>query len=86
MVRAGVIFGRILGWFGLQWAVNEYGVEPMLDWVRQLMAQGPGGDLGPKVMAWAGVLRLDVAVSMLLSAYVAVWSIKSVKAFLTKAE
>lgn len=86
LARVGMMIARVVAWLGINFAVNKYTIQPAMDFIRDLMASGPGGDLGPKVMAWAGVMRLDTATSMLLSAYAAVWTIKSLKVFFTKSE
>lgn len=85
MAKLGAMVARVLTFLGVTFATQNYAVEPAIDQVRHYMTTNPGGDLGAQVVAWAGVMKLDVAVTMLLSAYSAVWTIKQAKAFLMKA-
>lgn len=86
MAKLGAMVARVLLFFGLTWATNEYVLDPALDQVRQYMTSGPGGELGATAMQWIGVMELDTAVSMVLSAVVAAWGIKQARVFLSKTE
>ncbi|MGH8075958.1 MAG: DUF2523 domain-containing protein [Lysobacter sp.] len=82
MAKIGMFAAKLLLFFGLTVGVNKFVVDPATDQLRTIAQTGPSGEMGATVMAWAGVMQLDIALSMLLSAYAAAWTIKSGKAFL----
>lgn len=86
MVKAGVIIAKVLLFFGLAITVHKFAVDPLLDQVRAIVGGGPVGSLGATVLAWAGVLKLDQAVTMVLSAYAAAAVIRSSRVALGIAE
>lgn len=83
-VHAGKIIVGVLGFFGLSIAVDHYVIDPALDTIRGMMTSGPGGTFGAAAMQWMGVLRIDQAVSMMLSAWTVVQGIKQGKIMLQK--
>ena len=83
-VHAGKIVVGILGFLGINFVAQRFVVDPGLDYIRSLMATGPSGEFGAYAMQWMGILRFDQAVSMLLSAWVMVQTIKSGKLLLGK--
>lgn len=83
-VHAGKIVVGILGFLGLSFATDRYVIDPMLDQIRAMMTTGPGGSFGTTAINYLGILRLDVAVSMTISAYVMVQTIKNGKILLSK--
>lgn len=86
MVKAGVIIAKALMFLGLTIAVQKLAIEPLLEQVRGLISGGPSGSLGAIVLAWAGVLKLDTAVTMILSAYGTAAAIRSARVALGIAE
>jgi hypothetical protein len=84
MAKIGAFCAKLLLFFGFSWATNEFAVEPAMDFLEAHMHSMPGGEYGNMMVQWLGVLHFDVAVSMVLSAYVAAWGIKSAKVFLMK--
>lgn len=85
MAKLGAMVARVFLFFGVTWATNEFALQPALDQVAALMTSSPGGEFGTWALQWAGVMRLDVCVSMLLSCLSAVWTIKQARVFLSKA-
>lgn len=61
------ILGRVLLAFGLTLAVNEVGLPALRGFVQSYM-----GGLPAVLLAYAGAIKLDVAMSMVLSTIVAV--------------
>lgn len=61
------LIGRVLLTFGLTLAVNEIGLPALKAMVQQYM-----GGLPSVVLAYAGAIKFDVAVSMILSTVVAI--------------
>lgn len=81
LAKIGAFAAKLLLFFGLTIGVNKWAVEPATDQLRQIAQTGPSGEMGGTVLAWAGVMQLDIALTMILSAYAAAWTIKSAKAF-----
>lgn len=80
MAKAGLFVAKVLGFFGLTFLTNEYAIEPLLAQIQGMMTgSAGGGDLGAALIAWAGVLRFDEAVSMVLSAYSTAMTIRGGK-------
>jgi hypothetical protein len=83
-VHAGKIIIGILGFLGLDLVAQHYVITPMLDTIRGMMTTGPGGSFGTMAMQWMGILRVDQAVSMMLSAWTITQGIKQGKVILSK--
>ncbi len=83
--KAGALVAKVLLFFGLAVGVNKFAINPMTDQIKAHISTGAPGEIGATLTAWAGVMQLDTALSMILSAYAAAWTIKTAKAFLTKA-
>jgi hypothetical protein len=81
---AGKIVLSVLAYFGLSFVAHKFVIEPALDQIRAMMASGPGGDIASYAFQWAGLLNLDKAVSMLISAWVICQGIKTGKVILSK--
>ncbi len=75
----------ILAFFGLTWGVHRVIMTPSIGFIQNLMGGGPGGEFGATAIAWMGVLRFDVAVSMIVGALVARAAISAAKAALSVA-
>lgn len=74
--KAGQMVLKVFGFFGIAWATNEYLIGPAGAQVRAAWSALP-----PAVSEWLGFMRVDVCVSMMLSAY----AIKAVsKVFLSR--
>lgn len=86
MAKLGAMIASILLFFGLVWGTNKFAIGPAFDFLQNHMASlsGVGGEYGAVMFAWLGVLRFDQAVTMVLSAYTAAWTIKSAKVFLMR--
>ncbi len=83
-VHAAKMVVGILAFFGLSIFVNKVVLGPGIAAIEAMMSTGPGGSFGATAIAWLGVLRLDDAVSMLISAWVIVNTIKNAKIALQK--
>lgn len=81
---AGKIIVSVIAAFGLTVATQKFVMSPFLDYIRNMMQGGPSGEFGAYAMQWMGILRIDQACSMLLSAWVTVQGIKAGKVFLGK--
>lgn len=77
--RAGTWVVATLLWFGLSVGTTQLIVQPMIGWVESMMAQLPG-----EAATWVHFFNLDIAVSMILSAYAARASVGGLKAKLVK--
>lgn len=85
--KAGALVAKILLFFGLAWSTMEFAVDPLISQIEGMINTGAGsGGMGAAAMQWMGVLKFDKALSMILSAYTAAWSIRSFKAFLGKVD
>lgn len=77
--RVGTWVVAALLWFGLSIGTTQLVVEPMIAWIEGLMGQLPGD-----AAQWVSFFNLDLAVSMILSAYAARASVGGLKAKLVK--
>jgi len=62
--RIGQWFLSLLAFLGLQWAVQEFAVDPVLNLVKTSFSGAPAS-----ILAWLGFLNLDRYVTLVLSAY-----------------
>lgn len=86
MAKIGAFIVSALLFFGFTWTINEYAIEPALDTLRNYMnSMGSASSIAGHAIAWAGVLRFDDAVSVLISAWTTAWTIKSARVWLSKA-
>jgi hypothetical protein len=59
---------QALAFMGLSYGVAKLVAAPALDLLTSHMHSSPGGQFAADAIAWLGVLRLDEAISMLISA------------------
>lgn len=86
MSKIGSFIVAALLFLGLSLAVNNYAIDPLLSTLEAYVSQiGSAGGAASVAMQWAGVLNFDKAISVLVSAYTAAWTIKASKVFLSKA-
>ncbi|HEL5042550.1 TPA: DUF2523 domain-containing protein [Stenotrophomonas maltophilia] len=72
-------------WLGISWATNEFLVDPWITQMEQAMRAGaPGGEWGALVVSYAGIMKFDVACTMIASAVTAKFAVGAAKTFLTK--
>jgi len=82
--RMGTWVASAMAWLGLSFGSYQIAIDPMLDAIRAHMQSGGGGEYGSVAVAYMGVMKFDVAVSMAIS-YVAIrQGVASAKLFLTK--
>lgn len=82
--QGGRLIVGALSFLGLQFATYSGVVQPALDQVAAMMQGAPAGDFGAAALAWMGVLNIDKAVSMIVSAVVTKRAISAARMFLTK--
>lgn len=83
LAKAGLFVLKVLGFFGLAFVTNKYAIQPMLDQIEQYVNNiGNASGIGAVALQWAGVLNLDKAVSMIISAFSTAALIKQSKTFL----
>lgn len=86
--KGGYIVMSILVWLGINWSSMTLVVDPLIDAIRNYAGASGGGigsgPWGEAAMAWAGVLRMDQAITMLLSAYTTKVTILNARLFLWK--
>jgi hypothetical protein len=80
MARLGLMVAKVLGFFGLTFVTNKYAVGPLLAQVEGFIAQaGQAGQFGAVAMQWAGLMRFDDALSMVISALGMAFTIKQAR-------
>ena len=85
MAKIGAFIVSALAFFGFTFVVNQYAIEPALSALTGYVSQlGAGGGAMGHAMQWAGVLKFDQAISVIISAYTVAWTIKSAKVWLGK--
>lgn len=58
-----------MAWLGISWATSEFLVEPFLEALEMhVQGIGSGGEYAAAALAWFGVLRFDIACTMIASA------------------
>lgn len=84
--RIGQWAAAALAWFGLSWATHEFAVEPWIDNMTELTQTGTsvGGEWGGVLVAYLGIMKFDVACTMIASAVAAKFAVGAAKAFLVK--
>jgi len=53
-----------LAFFGIQWAAQEFAVDPILDLIKSSFSGAPG-----TILQWLGFLNVDRYVTLVASAY-----------------
>lgn len=85
LARAITFVASLLATLGLTIAATHYVVTPLVNQVRTLASSlGSFGQFGAVAIQWAGILQLDVAATMMLSAFVIAFAVKSGKVALHK--
>lgn len=83
--RLGTWVAGGLAWFGLAWATHEFAVQPWIDNMKEhTQSVGVGGDWGPVLIAYLGIMKFDQACTMIASAVAAKFAVGAAKAFLVK--
>jgi len=82
--RMGTWVAAAMAWLGLSFGSYKVAIEPTLDVMRGYMQSGAGGELGAVATAYMGVMKFDVAVSMLISYVVIKQGVSGAKVFLQK--
>lgn len=84
--RIGQMITAILAWLGISLAAYEFGVEPFLDQLRDYAQGGMGGgEYAAVALQWMGLMKFDVALTMILSAIAAKHAINAGKVFFRRA-
>lgn len=84
--RIGQMITAILAWLGVSLASYKFAVQPFIDQL-QGYAQGGlgGGQLGAIALQWAGLMKFDVAITMIISAVAAKHTINAGRVFFRRA-
>lgn len=84
--RIGQMITAILAWFGITLAAYEFGVEPFIDQLEAYAQVGAGGgELAAVALQWMGLIKFDVALTMMISAVAAKHAINAGKVFFRRA-
>ena len=69
--RVGLIILQILVWMGITYGTQKVVIQPTIDQLKGYMAgMGASTGIGLAAFHWLGVLKFDVACTMIISAYV----------------
>lgn len=83
--RIGAWFAAAMVYLGVALATHEFVVDPWIDdLTRYTNGSTVGGEWGPTLVAYAGVMKFDVACTMIASAVVAKYAVGAAKAFFVK--
>jgi hypothetical protein len=83
--RIGLFIAQALLWAGLTYGTTKMVMGPTISLLEGYMQSGGGGgDIGAAITNWMGVLKFDIAVTMIISAYVAKQSFNAAKVALHK--
>lgn len=79
------IVGALL-WLGLSFSTQKVVMGPAISQLTSLVTNigSQGGDYGAIAIQWLGVLKFDVAISMIVGTYASIASVAATRAFLTK--
>lgn len=83
MAKIGAFVVKLLGFFGLAIVTNKLAIEPLLDQLEGFISQvGQTGQFAAVAIQWAGLMRFDDALSMVLSAFSTAMMIKQARVML----
>jgi hypothetical protein len=83
--RLGLFISSAFVWLGINFGTIKLVIEPTINQLKQFSQSGAaGGELGAIAMQWAGMLNLDRAITMIISAIVAKHAIMQGRLFLFK--
>lgn len=83
--RLGLFITSAMVWLGINFGTIKLAIEPAIQQLEQFAAQGAAtGQYGAIAMQWAGMLNLDRAITMIVSAVVAKHAILQGRLFLFK--
>ena len=83
--RIGLFIASALAWAGLTYGTQKVLIQPTLDLIEaQAASVGGQGDLGGAILGWMGVLQFDVAMTMIMSAFVTKMGVSAAKVMLLK--
>lgn len=67
--QLGQFIVAAMAWLGLSFAASEFAVEPLLEALQfHVQAVGGAGPYAAAALAWFGVLKFDIACTMIASA------------------
>ncbi len=83
MAKIGAFVLKLLSFFGLAIVTNKFAIEPLLLQLQGYIAQfGATGQFGAVAVQWAGLMRFDDALSMIMSAFSTALMIKQARVML----
>lgn len=83
MAKIGAFVVKLLAFFGIAIVTNKLAIEPLLDQLEGFISQvGQTGQFAAVAIQWAGLMRFDDALSMVLSAFSTAMMIKQARVML----
>lgn len=83
MAKIGAFVLKLLSFFGLAIIANEFAIEPLLAQLEGFISEiGATGQWGALAIQWAGLMRVDEALSMLISCFTTAMMIKQARVML----
>lgn len=80
MAKIGAFAIKLLSFFGLSIITHKYVVDPLLDQLETWISQvGAVGQYGAVAMQWAGLMRWDDSLSMVISTIATIATIKQAR-------
>ncbi len=84
--RIGQMITALLAWAGVSLATYKSAVEPFIDQLKSYAQSGlGGGQLGAIALQWAGLMKFDVAITMIISAVAAKHALNAARVFFRRA-
>lgn len=77
--RLGTWIAAAMSWMGLSWGSTSYVLNPLFGQIESLF-----GDANAVAMGWLGFLKVDIALTMILSAVAVRFSFQTMRTFLQK--
>jgi len=82
--RLGTWIVGAMVWAGVGLFSTKVVLQPTIDQLEGFVNQLGSGEMGATALQWAGVLKFDVAITMVVSAYVTRHAVSATKLFLGK--
>jgi hypothetical protein len=83
--RVGLWIASALAWLGINWGSVKLVIEPAANLLKGYingLGSGGGGEFAATAMQYAGLLNLDRAVTMIVSAYITKHAVMQGRLFL----
>lgn len=84
--RIGQMITAVLAWAGITLATYSLGVEPFIDQLESAAQAGAGGgEYAAAALAYMGLMKFDVAITMIISAVAAKHALNAGRVFFRRA-